>query len=126
MIGKNNPLNIRYNPLNRWKGQTGQTKGFCDFSSLEFGVRAALYLVKVSYAKKGCKTYQEIIRRFAPPVENNSDSYVHFVCDKLSVLPFDVPYYPLDWVYLIHAMSIFEGNEIKKVTINNVYNKYFL
>lgn len=126
MIGNNNPLNIRYNPFNHWKGQIGFTRGFCDFSSLEFGIRTAIYLVKISYAKKGCKTYYEIIRRFAPPTENNTDSYVRFVCDKLSVLPFDVPVTNSEWINLINVMSIYEGNPVSKEQVYDVYVKYFL
>lgn len=91
MVARNNPFNIRYNPLNHWKGQVGKTKGFVVFRDLKFGIRAALYLFAVSYPKKGITGIAEAIRRFAPPSENNTDVYVNFVCDKLKMLPFDYP-----------------------------------
>lgn len=117
MIGKNNPLNVRYSPLNRWKGLTGQTKGFCDFVSIYYGLRAAFYLISVSYKKKGILTYKQIIERYAPPTENNSADYVVFICNRCNVFPFDVPKTDDDWINLIHYMSVYEGNTIDKVEI---------
>lgn len=113
MIGKNNPLNIRYSRLNKWKGQTGQRKGFCEFSSMYYGIRAALYLLIVSYSRRGIKTYREIIYAYAPPSENNSDNYLYFVCSGLNVLPSDRPVLFTSYVMLLERMSIMEGNSVK-------------
>ena len=87
MIGKNNPLNVRYNPLNHWRGQIGSTRGFCDFSSEYFGVRAAMYLIFRSYKKKGFVSYYQIIHRYAPRWENDTVSYVKYIKTITTLLP---------------------------------------
>lgn len=125
MIGKNNPLNIRYNHLNKWKGQIGQTRGFVDFSDLFYGVRAALYLVKISYARKGKVTISEIISTFAPPSENDTLTYIEFVCRRLKLFPFDAPVTKYAWCELIVSMSIMEGFPITYNYVSSVYSKMF-
>lgn len=80
MIGKNNCLNIRSTNKTYWKGQTGATRGFCDFESYEFCLRAGAYLIMKSYRRAKCYTVQAIIRRWAPPNENNTEAYIKFVC----------------------------------------------
>lgn len=124
MIGKNNPYNVRYNHLNRWQGLEGQTRGFCDFSSLYYGIRACFYLISKSYKKKGFVTYSQIINRYAPPSENFTQDYVDFVCHRCGVLPFDVPSSDTDWLNLLYAMSIYEGNVVSKDELQMFLNLY--
>ena len=113
MIGKNNPLNIRFNKSNYWKGLLGSTRGFCDFSSEFYGIRAAFYLIIRSYRKvRKDVTYHDIIWRYAPPLENNTHRYIEFVTDKLGVFPWDVPATFKEFSLLIYWMSVFEGNRI--------------
>ena len=123
MIGKNNPFNIRSASGNHWIGQCGCTRGFADFESIEFGIRAACILIMVSYRKKNVVTIQEIIERFAPSVENNTEKYVQFVCNILSCFPFDIPK-KFDFVTLLHAMSVYEGNPLPVYRIENVIEKF--
>ena len=56
--------------------------------------------------KHGLSTVREIINRWAPPVENNTDAYVDHVCRRLGV----APDHPLDFgnpqVYLHLARAI--------------------
>lgn len=125
MIGKNNPLNIRYSKKNNWKGQIGQTSGFCDFSDIEYGIRACLYLLKKSYKKRGLITYGELIKAYAPPTENNTNRYLSYICDKCVVSPWNTPVIRIEWVELVHFMSIYEGNEVSIQDIFKCYNKYF-
>lgn len=73
-----NPLNIRYNPKNKWVGQTGVYKGFCVFKNKVYGIRAAILLIN-SYRKKGFDTIEKIIPRFAPPCENDTFAYLEYV-----------------------------------------------
>ncbi len=124
MIGKNNPLNVRYSPLNRWKGLDGQTKGFCNFSSMYYGLRAAFYLISKSYKRKGVLTYKKIIERYAPPTENNSADYVVFICNRCNVFPFDIPGTDNEWCDLMYYMSVYEGNSVSKSYIEEFLNKY--
>lgn len=110
---KNNPLNIRYFRLNNWKGQSGHKNGFCEFVSLDFGIRAAGYILMRSYRKRGVKTYSEIINAWAPPFENNTDSYLNFVLKEVNKFPWDIPTSLRDFADLIRAMWQFEqGNTI--------------
>lgn len=111
MIGKNNPLNIRYSPLNNWLGQSGQTKGFCDFQNVAYCIRAVGYLLMISYRKKGALTYAQLIERFAPGSENPSGYYIAFVCDKCNVFPWDCPEDYFDFANMIYYMWRFEQGE---------------
>lgn len=124
MIGRNNPWNVRFNPLNRWKGLEGQTKGFCNFKSLYYGFRAAFYLISVSYKKKGYTTYAQLINRYAPPSENNSSAYLVYICNRLDVFPFDVPKTDSDWIMLMHYMSKYEGYSVSKAYIKMFYYRF--
>ena len=69
MIGKNNPLNIRYVKRNCWKGldlDNPCRKGFCNFIDVRYSIRACAVLLMQTYRKKGLRTYAELINRFAP------------------------------------------------------------
>lgn len=107
----NNPLNIRYSSKNRWKGQSGSCNGFACFTHLDYGVRTAAYLLMISYRKRGARTYAELIRRFAPPHENPTDSYISYVTDKVHAFPWDIPTTLFDFAKMIHAMWFFEQGE---------------
>lgn len=81
------PLGIRlYNPMNirisssRWLGLVGSYKGFCEFSSFEYGLRAGIVLLR-NYIRRGYNTVSRIINRYAPPFENNTDAYINYVCE---------------------------------------------
>lgn len=80
MIGNNNCLNIRSSKSFKWLGQTGDTRGFCDFESIDYCIRAGAYLIMRSYRRAGCRTLDQIIRRWAPPSENDTQKYIEFVC----------------------------------------------
>lgn len=123
MIGLNNPFNIRYASGNHWLMSDGDTRGFVNFKSLEYGVRAACILVMRSYRKNGVLTIAEIIHRFAPPSENDTDKYVDFVCSRLGVLPFDIPTRN-DFPYLLSVMSIYEGNPVPSDFIFEVIDRF--
>ena len=115
MIGKNNPLNIRYNRLNSWRGQTGQTKGFCDFESEFYCVRACLYLLAKSYRRRGLLTFEQLISAYAPPSENKTSIYVSYVCRKLCVNRYNKPQSLSTFLFMITYMSNMEGNPISAI-----------
>lgn len=94
-IRNNNPLNIRHG--SNWKGlRKPQTdKAFCQFESMEFGIRAGLKLIR-NYITgwngtraKICSV-NAIISRWAPPSENNTQNYIRFVCQKSGLHPLQV------------------------------------
>lgn len=123
MIGKNNPFNVRYSSLNHWTGQIGNNRGFCEFDTLYHGVRAAAKLIFVTYPRYGARNVERIINRFAPPTENDTSSYIHYVCGEMAVLPFAVPSNREERCELLMAMAQFEsnsGNEVMRCVINDV------
>ena len=81
---RKNPLNIRYSRRNMWKGQIGNSHGFCSFISMEYGCRAALVLLR-SYIRRGFNTIELIVNRWAPPTENNTEKYISFVAERTGI-----------------------------------------
>lgn len=75
----NNSFNLRYNPINRWIGMTGQYKGFCVFESMDYGIRAGIITLRTYINKYHLTDVESIISRYAPPSENNTSNYISFV-----------------------------------------------
>lgn len=89
-IRNNNPGNIRHG--DSWKGLTPEQPDpdFCTFSTPEYGIRA-MGVILLNYQRKhGLKTIRQIITRWAPPSENDTDAYVTHVADRLGVRPDEV------------------------------------
>ena len=120
----NNPLNIRL-AKNNWLGKVlPNTDGaFEQFTSMPYGYRAALYLLR-KYIKQGYNLIGMIINRWAPPSENNTNKYIDDVCTIMQqrtgkdVTPFDtVSINDADTLCeMAYAMSIIENgnNEITR------------
>lgn len=89
-IQNNNPGNIRRGSTH-WVGEdlTDQTGEFVVFISPEYGIRAIAKIIH-SYKREGLDTISLAINRWAPPSENNTDSYVSDVCRRCGVGPHDV------------------------------------
>ena len=83
-IRNNNPLNIRHS-ADRWQGaRVEQTDTeFVQFESMAYGYRAAWKVLDTYYLtfKRERKPYmvRNIIARWAPPTENDTDAYVRQV-----------------------------------------------
>lgn len=81
-IRNNNPANIRKS-FTKWQGLVSPEKckdsSFCEFVSLEFGIRAFFILCRTYRNKYGIKSVTDFIHRFAPLSENKTDKYVSFV-----------------------------------------------
>ena len=77
MIAKNNIFNIRAGQ--NWQGKTGVRKGFVEFMNREYAIRAWLILMR-TYRRRGVKSIRQIVTRYAPPKENNTEGYIDFVC----------------------------------------------
>lgn len=84
----NNPLNIRYSAANAWKGKIlPNTDGaFEQFSSMTYGYRAAMYLIR-KYISQGYDTVGAIISKWAPANENNTAGYIDRVCKDTGFYP---------------------------------------
>ena len=83
-IRNNNPLNIRRS-ADRWQGaRMEQTdKAFVQFISMPYGYRAAWKVMETywqifNYLPKNFSV-RNIITRWAPPRENNTESYIRIV-----------------------------------------------
>jgi len=77
-IRNNNPGNIELTSQ-LWKGEIPHShntdKRFKQFFDYTFGVRAAIINL-LSYYKNGYRTIRQIITRWAPPGENNTERYI--------------------------------------------------
>ena len=89
-IRNNNPLNIRHS-ADRWQGaRIEQTdKSFVQFESMAYGYRAA-WKVLESYWKHFSRqrqpfTVRNIISRWAPPEENDTEAYIKNVLSMASI-----------------------------------------
>lgn len=124
MIGENNPFNVRPCGIIKWNGLTGCTRGYCNFDTIEHGIRVAAYLVIRSYFRYNVKSYKAIIYRFAPPSENDSQKYLQFVLSFVKKRGDEEPVNIQQFVRLLRAMSIYEGNPVSTILIDNVIQKY--
>ena len=91
-IRNNNPLNIRRGK-DQWQGLRAQQTdaSFCQFESLDYGWRAAFYLLtRTYYHKYRLYTIRMIISKWAPPQENLTATYIENVC-RLTGIPPDEP-----------------------------------
>ena len=84
----NNPLNIRTSG-DDWKGASGSNAGFVKFNNPEYGVRAGALNLYASQEKHGNNSVRDIITRWAPPSENDTEAYVQRVSNDLGVSPDD-------------------------------------
>ena len=77
-----NPLNIRRVAGTRWKGQSSfqGDKDFVQFERMEWGIRAAFVLLRTYSIKYKANCIQDIISRWAPPSENDTEKYIKNVC----------------------------------------------
>lgn len=134
MIGKNNYLNIRNSSGFTWNGQTGATRGFADFESVEMCRRAGAYLLMRSYRKADCKTIESVISRWAPKSENDTENYIKFVCKMTGLSRAMRLVFDNDYASLLAAMEIIENGcdyrkretyfENARVSYLNIINQF--
>ena len=110
-----NPLNIRRSK-DQWKGlaEAQTDRAFVQFKTLEYGWRAAFYLLtRTYYHKYRLYTIRTIIRRWAPSNENDTNAYIANV-SKLTGIDPDEPIgipseAPSRWIAIGLAMAIQEN-----------------
>ena len=125
----NNPLNIRRVSGQRWQGevlpQRGSGEGaFVQFSSMEYGLRAAFCILRTYRNKYKAVCIRDIISRWAPPSENDTEKYIQNVClwtgfggnERLT---------EEDWPKLVKAMARQEcGIELSNAQINRAFEMF--
>lgn len=87
-LRNNNPGNIRHGAVT-WQGQTSDQpdKDFVKFTSPQFGIRALAKTLITYQATHKLRTVEQIIGRWAPPNENNTQAYVDAVAKAVGVGP---------------------------------------
>ena len=114
-IRNNNPLNIRRSK-DKWKGMRAVQSDaqFCQFESLEWGWRAAFWLLtRTYYHKYRLFTIRAIVTKWAPAIENNTKAYIANVSRLTGIGP-DEPIgipseRPARWMMVGVAMAIQEN-----------------
>jgi hypothetical protein len=88
-IRNNNPLNIRESAGggDDWEGeQVNDTDAdFEEFEAPEFGIRAAVKIIENYRKNYGLNTIAGVVGRWAPSVENDTNSYIESVSKKTGI-----------------------------------------
>lgn len=79
-LRNNNPGNIEKNST-KWQGLSrDQTDSrFFVFDDIAYGYRAMFRTLRTYKEKHGMNTIEQMINRWAPPIENNTSAYVRAV-----------------------------------------------
>ena len=137
-LRNNNPLNIRHS-ADQWDGtaETQTDKDFVQFQSMAYGYRAAWRILNIYYKKlkerKKHFTVENIIHRWAPPTENDTEAYIRSVTkltgigrEEKLLSPFNVESYP-KLSRLIAAMTTIEnGIPMTEVNRDAILEGYLL
>ncbi len=80
----NNPGNIRHS-ISRWRGASEEQtdREFVRFETLEYGYRALWILMSNYYHLRNRRTIHDILQRYAPPGENDTNTYIRFLLPAL-------------------------------------------
>lgn len=80
-IRNSNPGNIRHNPTNQWQGIASQQLDieFVTFKDMTYGIRAMARLLINYFDKENRDTVPQIIKKWAPAHENDTQMYIRTV-----------------------------------------------
>lgn len=82
-VRNNNPGNIRKSK-DQWEGAVGDDGEFVTFDSPESGARAMAKNL-MSYGRQGYDSIEKIINRYAPPSENDTQSYIDSIVSATGI-----------------------------------------
>ena len=104
----NNPMNIIGGP-NKWQGMKGrqEDRNFVQFTTMTYGVRAAIILLTKYHRDYNLKTVPEIIHRWAPDGGEAEKNYITHVRNTL--FKSDINQTRADLLKLMQAMCWFES-----------------
>jgi len=83
-IRNNNPGNIRISDAS-WIGKLydlSNEKAFERFETMEDGIRALIVILRTYFNRYKIHTIGGIIRRWAPPSENDTEAYIKAICKE--------------------------------------------
>jgi hypothetical protein len=116
-LRNNNPLNIRKN-AEQFQGEIkGKDTSFKTFSSLPFGYRAG-FVILGTYLSQGLNTIEKIITHWAPPAENDTESYIAHI-ERWSGIPRNKELTVsdgYDYILIVAAMSFVENGQNADIT----------
>ena len=116
-----NPGNLRLGTFH-YTGEckTSSDSAFRQFESMAWGYRA-IFVVLHTYARRhGLRTLTQMITRYAPPVENDTQAYINRVV-RSTALPPDTPLDTLDGATMIPLVAaISEVENGVRATIEDV------
>lgn len=119
-IRNNNPGNLVYTNIG-WQGKIpfsqNTDKHFEQFTSLKYGIRA-MYRDILNDISKGKNTIQKLISEYAPPHENNTQSYINQVAQAVGVSPTQ----KIDSITEDFLLSL--GKIIVRIENGNIANQY--
>jgi hypothetical protein len=111
-IRNNNPGNIRLGEP--WQGLAAiQTDdSFCQFASPQYGIRAIMKIME-TYNSEGFNTITEIITKWAPPNENDTNAYVAAVSATSGIAPTVALNItdPIIWIGIIKSIILHENGQ---------------
>ena len=125
-IRNNNPLNIERTG-DKWLGMRAEQSDqrFVQFETTAYGYRAAIVILRNYVARYGLKTLRQVLHRWAPPTENNTDGYLSTVSHRAKILP-DTPLNMWDVepvTRLLEAMTYVEcGQPGDRTAIHTAYS----
>lgn len=113
-IRNNNPFNIVLNSTH-WLGSLPRDKStdvrFVQFELMDYGLRAGIVLLRTYFKKYHLNTIRGIISRFAPSSENDTESYISYVCQYCSICDDDcINYKDDDFFRLVQAICYYESH----------------
>lgn len=82
-LALNNPGNIRHSS-DHWYGMSADQPDtdFVKFQAPLWGIRAMAKILD-HYVETGAKTVRDVISRWAPPTENDTENYIQFVASAV-------------------------------------------
>ena len=88
-IRNHNPGNIKLGT--DWDGLADEQSDevFCVFKEPVWGIRALMRILLVYRFSHKKYNIEDIIARWAPPSENDTDAYIKFVCERMDFNPMD-------------------------------------
>lgn len=105
----NNPLNIRHSGSD-WVGAANKQsdREFVEFDDVAYGFRAAAKILLNYQSRFGLWSIGEIIHRWAPSSENDTNAYIERVCKDMRLGPqdrIDLKSSPVQLLCLVDAMT---------------------
>ena len=89
-IRNKNPGNIKLGT--NWDGLADEQSDpvFCVFKEAVWGIRALMRILLTYRFTHNRKNIDSIIKRWAPPSENDTDAYIVFVSKKMGIEPMEI------------------------------------